>query len=419
MPRGYDPYNDPYSDQIGELIRARGDIAARSALESGDIWGRGIQNIAGQLAGGVQQYAQEREKQELEKKEKERLTVQAAAVNRAIETNDVKALFRILPPDKAAIIAKGLETHQPDAIKKYGDVMTILKAGARANKALPEGSRPTGWVAQIDDYVQNGVLTPEQGQKYRTYDPDVETRIANWGEEQAKAPELEKIEIRNADGSITTQFVPKVAGPGYTSAAPPKEQKTPWSDPFTGPDGVSYQRNTATGEIRPTPGVGAKPPEAPKPITPQQQQVAGFYKRAVAAEEILKDLEGAGKGKPGGLEFVTAERMLPEDRKKYLQAQRDWIAAFLRRESQAQIGKEETRSNEIAYFPQPGDTDAVILQKAASRKLIEDNLAAEAGGAGGAGGAGASPLTVTAPNGKVYTFPTQEAANAFKKSAGL
>ena len=63
MPRGYDPYNDPYSDRIGELIRARGDIAARQSLESGDIWGRGIQNIAGQLGAGVQQYAQQREQQ--------------------------------------------------------------------------------------------------------------------------------------------------------------------------------------------------------------------------------------------------------------------------------------------------------------------------------------------------------------------
>ena len=422
MPRGYDPYNDPYSDRIGELIRARGDIAARQSLESGDIWGRGIQNIAGQLAGGVQQYAQVRQQEQEAKKEKERLTVQEAAVNRAIETNDVKALFRILPPDKAAIIAKGLETHQPDAIKKYGDLMSVLKAGAQANRALPAGSRPTGWAAQIQSYVQNGVLTPEQGQQYGTYDPDVEARIAKWGEKEpeAKAPEVEKIEIRNPDGSITTKLVPKVAGQEFTSAAAPKEQKTPWSDPFTGPDGVSYQRNTATGEIRPTPGVGAKPPEAPKPPTVEQEKAASFYNRAQQAADNFAKIEKKASPAAGKLWTV----LQPEETQLAEQAKRQFAEAHLRKESGAAIPPEEMAYIDRTYFPQPGEGKKVIAQKTEARRAVLEGLKNQAGSAYKPLSAPPSPpvsapVTVTAPNGKVYSFPNQDQANAFKAKAGI
>jgi hypothetical protein len=149
MPTRYDPYNDPYSDRIGELIRARGDIAARQALESGDIWGRGIQNIAGQLGAGVQQYAQQREKEKEAKKE----TARGRAWNDYIQSGQwqkdpagaYKAAVHIWGHQKAAEQMKGVEaaykmategktTPEQDQ-KRIGAIATALDEGNDADIA--------------------------------------------------------------------------------------------------------------------------------------------------------------------------------------------------------------------------------------------------------------------------------------------
>ena len=196
MPRGFDAYSDPYSDRIGELIRARGDIAARQSLESGDIWGRGIQNIAGQLAGGLQQYAQEREKKELEKKEKGRIGAQAAAVHEAISKGNYNELFRILPPDQAAKVAEGLKALRPDATKLYTDKMTLLSKVAQGIEALPEQNRPEGHTAAIQGLVHNNVLTPDEALEYAEYEPVRNRAVANYGVKQEEDYTLSEGQLR-------------------------------------------------------------------------------------------------------------------------------------------------------------------------------------------------------------------------------
>jgi hypothetical protein len=62
---------------------------------------------------------------------------------------------------------------------------------------------------------------------------------------------------------VMQRFYPvgSVLPPGAKQAATTelmKEKKAPWSRPYTGPDGVSYQTNEQTGEVRRTPGVGRK-----------------------------------------------------------------------------------------------------------------------------------------------------------------
>lgn len=63
--------------------------------------------------------------------------------------------------------------------------------------------------------------------------------------------------VKGPDGKtyISTSGLSGAAG----ALAKTPTAKSEWGQPFTGPDDVSYQRNTDTGEIRRTPGVGRAP----------------------------------------------------------------------------------------------------------------------------------------------------------------
>jgi hypothetical protein len=183
MPRGYDPYNDPYSDRIGELIRARGDIAARGALESGDIWGRGIQNIAGQLGAGVQQYAQQRE----QKRQAEEMSKRDAVWTSYIESgewqkdpNAAYGVARKIWGPKAGEQMAGLQAVQKMATEGQAKPnpeqdAKDLGAVAGALMGMAPGGRarwyPVARAAVIKKYPEAAESLPEQ------YDSSVDELI--------------------------------------------------------------------------------------------------------------------------------------------------------------------------------------------------------------------------------------------------
>jgi hypothetical protein len=63
------------------------------------------------------------------------------------------------------------------------------------------------------------------------------------------------------------------------------------------------------------------------------------------------------------------------------QAQRDFVNAILRKESGAAISPTEFASASKQYFPQPGDSPAVIAQKANNRTITMKGLANASGNA--------------------------------------
>lgn len=66
-------------------------------------------------------------------------------------------------------------------------------------------------------------------------------------------------------------------------------------------------------------------------------------------------------------------------RQQYQQAQENWVSANLRAESGAAIGVEEMQKEIKKYFPQVGDSDAVIKQKEQARKVAENAMLQRAG----------------------------------------
>jgi hypothetical protein len=106
------------------------------------------------------------------------------------------------------------------------------------------------------------------------------------------------------------------------------------------------------------------------------------------AESRISNLAGGEAGvvttAVGGIPVVGkfAQPFVQSDKQQqYHQAQRDWVRAKLRKESGATIRDEEEAEEIRTYFPQPGDTPEVIMQKAESRKAAQRQMEIGAGAA--------------------------------------
>jgi hypothetical protein len=166
---------------------------------------------------------------------------------------------------------------------------------------------------------------------------------------------------------------------------------------------VTYQTD-ASGNIVALPTHPAGGPLVAKPaIGPDGQPLQGakgalnesqanallLGNRARAADAILNQLGQKGVNFPGALSSMdhlplvggvagaVGNYTASGDQQQVSQAQRDFINAVLRKESGAAISPTEFESAAKQYFPQRGDSEAVIAQKAANRKReIEGLLAA-------------------------------------------
>ena len=145
------------------------------------------------------------------------------------------------------------------------------------------------------------------------------------------------------------------------------------------------QLNTKTGEFKPmnppsngititnpdgsTTQIGG-PAGGGKPMTESQANANLFATRMETADKTLAKLDTQGTDffaaiaakAPGGNYLLTPEYQM------FMQAKLDFLNAVLRKESGAVIGAEELAKGDQQYFPQPGDSQKVIAQKAENRK---------------------------------------------------
>lgn len=122
--------------------------------------------------------------------------------------------------------------------------------------------------------------------------------------------------------------------------------------------------------------MNARPPSGP------ELRAYGFYARAADAERVLTDLQPqvVEKGYLGQLRLKYAPNAMQDDTNQaYLQAQRQFTEARLRKDSGAAIADSEYEKDAITYFPQPGDSTATLKRKAEARKVVLDALKREAG----------------------------------------
>ncbi|ANL02703.1 hypothetical protein [Rhizobium phage RHEph18] len=131
------------------------------------------------------------------------------------------------------------------------------------------------------------------------------------------------------------------------------------------------------------------PLTAPKAPSNEQLNAAGFADRMHSAGGLLDKYEQQGLNATD--QFLTGSPFIPgfignsivgktnPDYQLFDQARRDFINAQLRRESGAVIGPDEFNNANKQYFPQPGDSKAVIEQKREARRLAIESMARSAG----------------------------------------
>jgi hypothetical protein len=157
------------------------------------------------------------------------------------------------------------------------------------------------------------------------------------------------------------------------------------SKPFevTGEDGKPVLvRQDKAGNITKVEGFAPKS-GAEKPMTDAQSKAALFGSRMQESDKIIQDLAKAGTNKSvpfsnagfGVGNTVTA--LSSGSQQQLQQAKRDFINATLRRESGAVISPSEFDNAEKQYFPQIGDAESVIKQKASNRAIATRGVQAE------------------------------------------
>lgn len=155
-----------------------------------------------------------------------------------------------------------------------------------------------------------------------------------------------------------------------------REKAAKPAEPFTlAPGAVRYD---ASGKPI------ANVPREPKEPTEGQSNANLYVRRMEEAESILAkpEMVAASMGPfdraaskvPGVGNYVVSSNFQQAE-----QAQRDFVNAVLRRESGAAIAATEFDNAKRQYFPLPGDSPAVISQKAENRKTAIEGIRAAAG----------------------------------------
>ena len=146
-------------------------------------------------------------------------------------------------------------------------------------------------------------------------------------------------------------------------------------DTQTLPGGITVVRADGKVDILPAP----KMVEG-KDLTEGQSKDAMFAARMTYNEGVINKVLSGGY-KPGGIfEFgFTPERLKSDDRKTYESSKENWIEANLRDLSGAAIGTDEYKKADLQYFPQAGDSQKQVQQKAKLRKIVENSLRAGVG----------------------------------------
>jgi hypothetical protein len=274
--------------------------------------------------------------------------------------------------------------------------------------------------AAIQNMVNAGIMPPEVAQQkladfQKDPTPQGIQRLATMGFQGAleASKQLPTFQTRNTGGTTDTLSINPVTGKvmvansvrntqspdsiasnataqrgqNMTDARTREGQAMTLTKPFeiTGEDGkpVLVQQDKQ-GNIKPVQGYTPKQ-GASKPLTDTQAKALQFGSRMQESEDIIGKLAAKGTEQPGlikrGADVIGAgaaanwTQSAPQQQVE--QAQRNFINAALRRESGAAIAESEFANARQQYFPQPGDSAAVIAQKATNRQQATRGILAE------------------------------------------
>lgn len=289
-------------------------------------------------------------------------------------------LGRIGP--KGAELAKSLleQAKQLDPEEKFGHSLQIGKdptTGQLSYFAI--GDR--GTIRKVDIGIKPDIEMRDIGGKVVAVDKNATSAGTEWAKTLTPGEILTDQRTRS-EGAASRAVT--MRGQNLADARAAQAQDRPIWDTERGVF-ISPRNATATPVVdadgKP---IGPKDKDAPEALL----KAAGYATRMQEADKVLSRLETTA-GKPGVGESmlgrapmagnVAANLARGPERQQYFQAAEDWVRAKLRQESGAVIADEEMAREIRTYFPQIGDSEQVIAQKAAARKTAEQAMVTAAG----------------------------------------
>lgn len=266
------------------------------------------------------------------------------------------------------------------------DFFTGLAAGATPEQSfalaaagLSQGKSERNNVNQTVDWLKGRGMDDQTARQLASSKP----ALSEYLKSTLKAPEtLKPIEI---NGQLVDPKTYQVIGDFRTPQASSSEKDTPFIRELIAagltpgtpafqeailaknkPKGMSLETNP-DGTTRLVMGGDGLPPK----LNESEGKNTGFLIRARDSNDVITKLEDQGTSlwnNTAGQLPVVGNFLRGDDAQKFDQAKRDFINAQLRQESGAVISPEEFKNAEVQYFPQPGDSPAVIAQKRENRQ---------------------------------------------------
>jgi hypothetical protein len=127
--------------------------------------------------------------------------------------------------------------------------------------------------------------------------------------------------------------------------------------------------------------------EAPK-FNNDEKLAGAFTNRMIESTSTFENVTAGGYDPANMRDFAASNlplairaSALSDSGQRYLAAKMNFITAVLRKESGAAISDTEFANEDLKYFPQPGESAAVIEQKRVARKTAIESMKAQSGGA--------------------------------------
>lgn len=268
------------------------------------------------------------------------------------------------------IINNALDVANAERNERLGYLNSLLELAQSKALALDKNEKELigAQINLLENDLKQSQTNANYIQKLMT-DPDTAGFMARAGitlndspavVNQKMSAEAQRQEISDAKNQLVSEGYTFVPFPSNTSGLVSQVigGKTLWfKPPATAPTGITG----APGEVPPTTLNG-------KSLTDTQALTLGYAKRMYDADQIIAEIGDQFTGISSYLGQYLPNILKSEDRQRLEQAQRNFINAALRKESGAAIGADEFDSAAKQYFPQPGDSQAVLEQKAANRQ---------------------------------------------------
>jgi len=306
---------------------------------------------------------------------------------------------------RALAYAKALESRRDEINKNIvvSPGATVFQGGKPVYTA-PE--KPQGQPSLVQEY--NFAKTPDGGGFKGSYQDFVVARSAAMrppAQPLAPMPTLDK-----TTGQVVYATREQILqNPGRF--VPTSERQEPRFDASAGGFVYPPSRENPQGKFVAVTGVEGKP------LNEAQGSSVAYGIRMKEANSVLEDLAKSGTNKSAmgaGVpilgEAVNVLTASPEQQ-QVQQAKLNFITAVLRKESGAAIGSDEFDKEDKKYFPQRGDSDAVLAQKRQARQTAIRTMEIQAG-------PGAKEIKNFEPRGQSTTKSNSAVDDLVKKYGG-